>query len=138
VRFSKKSEAELRGRGFLPEWPVTTMNPCEPVAVKMSTKPAGIPAARREKGTVVRSVDLFLSQSRPFQAAEGPFNSRQVPRNMQPPMEITLATIDLSFHRAASGVVQSILARQDIAVRELIAPHEAAFELLRAGAADML
>ena len=57
---------------------------------------------------------------------------------MKPSIEITLATIDLSFHRAASAVVQAILMRHGIAVREMLAPHEAAFELLKNGTADML
>jgi glycine betaine/proline transport system substrate-binding protein len=52
---------------------------------------------------------------------------------MHTPIEITLATIDLSFHRAASGVVKSILRRYGIEVREILAPHEHAFELLSNG-----
>ncbi|WP_431821931.1 glycine betaine ABC transporter substrate-binding protein [Burkholderia sp. F1] len=52
--------------------------------------------------------------------------------------EVRLATIDLSFHRAASGVVRSILARHGVPVVEIVAPHEKAFEYLRDGTADML
>lgn len=51
---------------------------------------------------------------------------------------ITLVTIDLSFHRAASSVVRGILNRHGVAVNEIFAPHEKAFELLRDGDADML
>jgi glycine betaine/proline transport system substrate-binding protein len=51
---------------------------------------------------------------------------------------VRLVTIDLSFHRAASGAVRSLLARYGISVSEVIAPHEQAFEHLRNGDADML
>ena len=51
---------------------------------------------------------------------------------------ITLVTIDLSFHRAASGVVRSLLHEYGVAVDEVFAAHEQAFELLRNGKADML
>jgi glycine betaine/proline transport system substrate-binding protein len=57
---------------------------------------------------------------------------------MKPSIEIKLATIDLSFHRAASAVVQTVLMRHDITVHETFAPHQQAFELLKNGAADML
>ena len=52
--------------------------------------------------------------------------------------EVRLVTIDLSFHRAASGVIRSILASHGVPVVEMIAPHEKAFEHLRDGTADML
>ncbi|MBN3827526.1 glycine/betaine ABC transporter substrate-binding protein [Burkholderia sp. Ac-20384] len=51
---------------------------------------------------------------------------------------VRLVTIDLSFHRAASGVIRSILARHGVSVVESVAPHEQAFEQLRDGTADML
>jgi len=51
---------------------------------------------------------------------------------------ITLMTIDLSFHRAASGVVRRILNAHGVTVNEIYAPHEKAFEMLRDGKADML
>ena len=57
---------------------------------------------------------------------------------MKPSTEIKLVTIDLSFHRAASAVVQTVLMRHDIRVHEMFAPHQQAFELLESGAADML
>ncbi|BFO55206.1 hypothetical protein [Acidovorax sacchari] len=39
------------------------------------------------------------------------------------PLQVRLLTIDLSFHRAASGVVRSILARHGVEVTETVAPH---------------
>ena len=57
---------------------------------------------------------------------------------MTKPTEVRLVTIDLSFHRAASGVVRSILASHGVSVTETFAPHEKAFEQLRNGTADML
>ncbi|WP_324658187.1 glycine betaine ABC transporter substrate-binding protein [Burkholderia thailandensis] len=51
---------------------------------------------------------------------------------------VTLATIDLSFHHAAAGIVSATLARHGVRVDEIRRPHEAAFELLRDGTADML
>ncbi|UYC13975.1 glycine betaine ABC transporter substrate-binding protein [Xanthomonas sp. CFBP 8445] len=53
-------------------------------------------------------------------------------------LQIRLLTIDLSFHRAASGVIRSVLARHGVDVTETLAPHAQAFEQLHAGAADML
>ena len=53
-------------------------------------------------------------------------------------MHIVLATIDLSFHRAAAGVVQAILRRHGVSVTEIRAPHEKAFKALEDGTADML
>jgi len=52
--------------------------------------------------------------------------------------EVRLVTIDLSFHRAASEVVRSILEKQGVLVTENTFPHEKAFEQLRDGKADML
>lgn len=52
--------------------------------------------------------------------------------------KIVLATIDLSFHRAAAGVVQAILEKHGVVVQEIRAPHETAFEALASGRADML
>lgn len=49
-----------------------------------------------------------------------------------------LATIDLSFHHAAAGLVMATLARHGVAVEEWRRPHEAAFELLVDGTADAL
>ncbi|MDF3080719.1 glycine betaine ABC transporter substrate-binding protein [Burkholderia sola] len=54
------------------------------------------------------------------------------------PSSLTLVTIDLSFHRAASAVVRRILNAHGIAVDECFAPHEQAFQMLREGQADML
>ncbi|AOJ71434.1 MULTISPECIES: glycine betaine ABC transporter substrate-binding protein [Burkholderia] len=51
---------------------------------------------------------------------------------------VTLATIDLSFHHAAAGIVIAALARHGVRVDEIRRPHEGAFELLRDGTADML
>ena len=51
---------------------------------------------------------------------------------------VNLATIDLSFHHAAAGLVRAVLKRHGIEVQEIRAPHEAAFELLKNGAADIL
>ncbi|KWZ31695.1 glycine betaine ABC transporter substrate-binding protein [Burkholderia anthina] len=51
---------------------------------------------------------------------------------------LTLVTIDLSFHRAASGVVRRILNEHGVTVDEIFAPHEEAFRILREGQADML
>ncbi|AJY11256.1 glycine betaine ABC transporter substrate-binding protein [Burkholderia dolosa] len=51
---------------------------------------------------------------------------------------LTLVTIDLSFHRAASGVVRRILNEHGVTVDEIFAPHEEAFRILRDGKADML
>jgi glycine betaine/proline transport system substrate-binding protein len=51
---------------------------------------------------------------------------------------VKLATIDLSFHHAAAGIVRAVLARHGVAVQEIRRPHEAAFELLASGEADML
>ncbi|WP_186058245.1 glycine betaine ABC transporter substrate-binding protein [Burkholderia gladioli] len=50
----------------------------------------------------------------------------------------TIATIDLSFHRAASAVMQSTLRTYGVESHELPAPHEEAFSLLRKRRADML
>ncbi|MFC5475085.1 glycine betaine ABC transporter substrate-binding protein [Paraherbaspirillum soli] len=52
--------------------------------------------------------------------------------------KLVIATIDLSFHVAASAVVRSVLAPHGIALEEIRAPHEQAFELLRQGKADLL
>ncbi|WP_124096184.1 glycine betaine ABC transporter substrate-binding protein [Burkholderia gladioli] len=52
--------------------------------------------------------------------------------------KITIVTIDLSFHRAASAVVQSTLRTYGVESHELLAPHEEAFSLLRERRADML
>ena len=54
------------------------------------------------------------------------------------PSRLTLITIDLSFHRAASAVVRRILNAHGIAVDERFAPHEQALQMLREGQADML
>jgi glycine betaine/proline transport system substrate-binding protein len=51
---------------------------------------------------------------------------------------LVLATIDLSFHHAAAGVVRGILEKHGVDVIELRAPHEQAFGLLEGGGADML
>jgi glycine betaine/proline transport system substrate-binding protein len=51
---------------------------------------------------------------------------------------LVLATVDLSFHHAAAGVVQAILEKHGVSVVELRAPHEEAFKLLEDGKADML
>lgn len=51
---------------------------------------------------------------------------------------VKLATIDLSFHHAAAGIVQAVMARHGIRVEEIRRPHEAAFALLKSGEADML
>jgi glycine betaine/proline transport system substrate-binding protein len=51
---------------------------------------------------------------------------------------LVLATIDLSFHHSAAGVVQAILEKHGVNVVELRAPHEDAFRLLKDGKADML
>jgi glycine betaine/proline transport system substrate-binding protein len=51
---------------------------------------------------------------------------------------VRLATIDLSFHHAAAGVVMALLNRHGVTVDETRRPHEAAFDLLRDGSADML
>jgi len=51
---------------------------------------------------------------------------------------LVLATIDLSFHHAAAGVVRAILEKHGVNVIELRAPHEQAFGLLENGGADML
>lgn len=42
---------------------------------------------------------------------------------------LTLVTIDLSFHRAASGVVRRILNEHGVTVDEIFAPHEEAFRI---------
>ncbi|MEX3969861.1 glycine betaine ABC transporter substrate-binding protein [Paraburkholderia caribensis] len=52
--------------------------------------------------------------------------------------KLTLVTIDLSFHRAASGAVRRILNEHGVTVEEIFAPHEEAFRILREGKADML
>lgn len=52
--------------------------------------------------------------------------------------ELTLITIDLSFHAAAAAVVQALLAPYGVRCREIRAPHERAFELLRRGEGDLL
>lgn len=57
---------------------------------------------------------------------------------MTEPTEVRLVTIDLSFHRAASGVIRSILAKHGVQVTETFAPHQQAFEQLQEGRADML
>lgn len=51
---------------------------------------------------------------------------------------VKLATIDLSFHHAAAGIVRAVLARHGIEVEEIRRPHEAAFDLQKSGEADML
>ncbi|MBU9188607.1 glycine betaine ABC transporter substrate-binding protein [Burkholderia gladioli] len=51
---------------------------------------------------------------------------------------ITLATIDLSFHHAAAGVVRAVLERHGVAVTERRAAHEAAFAMLADDSADLL
>lgn len=53
-------------------------------------------------------------------------------------LHVRMMTIDLSFHRAAAGVVRAILASYGVDVTESLAPHEKAFEQLREGTADML
>ncbi|KVV43455.1 glycine/betaine ABC transporter substrate-binding protein [Burkholderia territorii] len=58
--------------------------------------------------------------------------------HVPPQSALTLVTIDLSFHRAASAVVRRILNAHGITVQEVFAPHEQAFRLLREGKADML
>ncbi|WP_115952994.1 glycine betaine ABC transporter substrate-binding protein [Cupriavidus plantarum] len=52
--------------------------------------------------------------------------------------DITIVTIDLSFHRAATGLVRATLEDHGVTTRELLAPHERAFELFAAGEADLL
>jgi len=52
--------------------------------------------------------------------------------------DITIVTIDLSFHRAATGIVRATLEDHGVTTREVLAPHEAAFEVLRRGEADLL
>ncbi|KNB50829.1 glycine betaine ABC transporter substrate-binding protein [Streptomyces caatingaensis] len=51
---------------------------------------------------------------------------------------VTLAVIDLSFHRATAAVVRRILEAHGHEVRTVEAPHEAAFGLLAEGRADVL
>lgn len=52
--------------------------------------------------------------------------------------DITIVTIDLSFHRAATGLVRATLEDYGVTTHELLAPHEKAFELLKAGQADLI
>ena len=52
--------------------------------------------------------------------------------------DITIITIDLSFHRAATGLVRATLENFGVATQERLAPHEKAFELFRAGEGDLL
>lgn len=52
--------------------------------------------------------------------------------------DITIVTIDLSFHRAATGLVRATLEDHGVTTREVLAPHERAFELLKAGQADLI
>jgi glycine betaine/proline transport system substrate-binding protein len=52
--------------------------------------------------------------------------------------QVTLVTIDLSFHVASAGAVISTLARHGISVREIRAPHQEAFERFAAGEGDLL
>ncbi|MBV8657450.1 MAG: glycine betaine ABC transporter substrate-binding protein [Burkholderiales bacterium] len=54
------------------------------------------------------------------------------------PAHLTLITIDLSFHVAASAVVQHVLAEHGVETSEIRVPHERAFELLAQGGGDML
>lgn len=52
--------------------------------------------------------------------------------------DITIVSIDLSFHRAATGVVRAILENYGLSVSEIKAPHEEAFRLIKDGSADIL
>lgn len=51
---------------------------------------------------------------------------------------IRLGVIDLSFHRATAAVVTALLERLGHRVERQFALHEACFDLLRAGAVDMV
>jgi len=55
----------------------------------------------------------------------------------KPPV-VRLATIDLSFHHAAAGIVRAVLERHGVTVTEVRRPHGAGFQLFRDGEADLL
>ncbi|WP_176053133.1 glycine betaine ABC transporter substrate-binding protein [Paraburkholderia caribensis] len=52
--------------------------------------------------------------------------------------DVTIVSIDLSFHRAATGVIRAVLEKHGLTVFELRAPHKEAFALLQDGSADIL
>lgn len=52
--------------------------------------------------------------------------------------QVNIITIDLSFHRAATGVVRAVLQKHGVATTEILAPHEHAFARFRDGEADIL